>query len=404
MKRKCLPIATAIDATLKLIREREYSPKTVKHYENMFRQFARYAHDHRRYHVTPSLIESFCSYKKPLLAANSQTWVDSTMRRMLDAIEGKYILGKIRRSWRTSEQLERELALLDEFTKENLGWSKSTRIQRIYWMRRFLASLPPCKRTVKWDKLRPVDISNFLRTLPRKAVPARLQAIRGLSAIFRVLFCMGRMSTSLYASIRIPCRLPRKSPALWAKEDALRLMASIDRSQSPGRRDYAILLLAYHLGIRAGDIRTLRLDSLLWEEEIIDFIQKKTGRRIRLPLLPEVGSAIIDYLRHERPTSDAPEVFLRHRAPITPFNFMRNFNEMLILRGLNAGIPRERIIGFHGFRRALATRLLKANHPLPTIAACLGHIDVNTTRRYLANSTDMLREVCIDPESEVASA
>ncbi|HBC93033.1 MAG TPA: hypothetical protein DCZ10_09080 [Pelotomaculum sp.] len=43
--------------------------------------------------------------------------------------------------------------------------------------------------------------------------------------------------------------------------------------------------------------------SLKWDENKIEFTQQKTGKPVTLPLLNDVGDAIIDYLK-VRPQAD----------------------------------------------------------------------------------------------------
>jgi integrase len=91
-------------------------------------------------------------------------------------------------------------------------------------------------------------------------------------------------------------RVPRDAsiPSVWEPELVARLLEVVDRSSPKGKRDYAILLLAYRLGLRVGDIRTLTLDNLDWEAEVIGITQSKTGAPLQLPLTAEVGAALID--------------------------------------------------------------------------------------------------------------
>ena len=88
-----------------------------------------------------------------------------------------------------------------------------------------------------------------------------------------------------------------KVPSVWEPELVERLLAVVDRSSPKGRRDYAILLLAARLGLRLGDIKGLTLDHLHWTTSTIEIVQNKTGEPLVLPLIEEVGTAIIDYLR-----------------------------------------------------------------------------------------------------------
>src|SRR5215831_1012099 len=60
-----------------------------------------------------------------------------------------------------------------------------------------------------------------------------------------------------------------------------------------------------------GDIRTLKLEQLHWEDSIIEVTQSKTGAPLKLPLTNEVGEALIDYLKSGRRQSAHREVFLK---------------------------------------------------------------------------------------------
>ena len=55
----------------------------------------------------------------------------------------------------------------------------------------------------------------------------------------------------------------------------------------------------------------------MWRTNTIEIIQQKTGRALNIPLLADIGNAIINYLLHGRPESQEPYVFLRIQAPYT---------------------------------------------------------------------------------------
>jgi len=90
-------------------------------------------------------------------------------------------------------------------------------------------------------------------------------------------------------------------PSVWEPELVERPLAVVDRSSPKGKRDYPILLLAARLGLRLGDIKRLTLDHLHWTRSTIEIVQNKTGEPLVLPLIEEVGTALIDYLRAGRP-------------------------------------------------------------------------------------------------------
>lgn len=68
-------------------------------------------------------------------------------------------------------------------------------------------------------------------------------------------------------------------------------------------------MLVAKTGIRSEDVRNMRLGNLNWDDKKIEFIQSKTKNSIALPLLSDVGWAIIDYLKNGRPKSEADYVF-----------------------------------------------------------------------------------------------
>src|SRR2546423_1421743 len=77
--------------------------------------------------------------------------------------------------------------------------------------------------------------------------------------------------------------------------------------------------------------------------------QAKPGRRVDLPLLKDVGWAIIDYVRDGRPDSDCPQVFLRHTAPIGPFSDQDHLHQILVKHARTAHVPlgEQRRHGMH---------------------------------------------------------
>jgi len=76
-----------------------------------------------------------------------------------------------------------------------------------------------------------------------------------------------------------------------------------------------MILLTARLGLRASDICGLKFENIHWETNTIALIQQKNRQKIELPLLEEIGNAIIDYLKYGRPVSDLPYIFIRINQP-----------------------------------------------------------------------------------------
>jgi site-specific recombinase XerD len=195
-------------------------------------------------------------------------------------------------------------------------------------------------------------------------------------------------------------------PSFWDPADVTKILEAIDRGNPCGKRDYAIVLLITRLGLRGVDVKRLRFADLDWPGNRLSIVQAKTGHRVQLPLLKDVGWAIIDYIQHGRPRSDCPQVFLRHTAPIGPFSDQDHLHQILAKHARAAHVPvgEQRRHGMHSLRHTLATRLLEGGTPVEQIADILGHQQVASTGVYLKSSLRLLAQCGLDPDAPVSGA
>ena len=174
-----------------------------------------------------------------------------------------------------------------------------------------------------------------------------------------------------------------KIPSFYNVNEIQAIEASVDRSSGVGKRNYAMLLLASRLGLRASDIAHLQFSNIDWEKNEISITQNKTGNPISLPLLSDVGNAIIDYLRYGRFKSESQHVFISSRAPYIPAN------KSIVCSAIQEVISKSKVNtegrrhGPHSLRHSLACCLLKKEVPLPVISETLGHTKTDTTMVYL---------------------
>ena len=246
------------------------------------------------------------------------------------------------------------------------------------------------------------DVSAFYKSqieLDSRTVAAMLTANR---VFFRHLYRTGL--TEGDHSEKLPPVKPNRQfrlPRVWRQEDVLAVLDSIDRGNPTGKRDYAILMLISRYGLRSVDVKTLKLSNLKWDEAAIEIVQSKTGSPLTLPLLRDVGWAIIDYLRNGRPPSECPEVFLTSTVPIRPFGLHScGLNAILTKRVRQAGVRISAEIpkGMHSLRHTLASVMLAKGVELPVISSVLGHLTSEATGVYLHTDIERLRDCALDPE------
>ncbi len=188
-----------------------------------------------------------------------------------------------------------------------------------------------------------------------------------------------------------------KLPSTYTKREIEKLIKSVERSSTTGKRNYAIILIAARLGLRASDIARLKFDSLKWETNTIELTMIKTGRELVLPLLADVGNAIIDYLKYARPESEEPYVFLTERPPHGSFSTSNVVTHIVQRAFRKAGIDvTNRKFGPHSLRHSLGFRMLEQSTILPIMSDVFGHESTESTRYYLRIDLQSMKQCMLD--------
>ncbi len=186
-------------------------------------------------------------------------------------------------------------------------------------------------------------------------------------------------------------------PTTYEKDEIERLIQAVDRGSPKGKRDVTMILLAARLGLRASDICGLKFENIHWETNTILLIQQKTKKKIELPLLEEIGNAIIDYLKYGRPVSDLPYIFIHTNRPYDRLA-EPTLHSIVSFYLRRAGINNvnEKKHGPHALRHSLAGFLLEKKTPLPVISEVLGHTNTESTKTYLKIDLESLRQCALE--------
>lgn len=179
-------------------------------------------------------------------------------------------------------------------------------------------------------------------------------------------------------------------PSVYSDEEISRLLNSIDRSTSTGKRNYAIILLIARLGLRACDTAALTFDAVNERLKQVQLYQKKTGVHLSLPWFDDVKAAIDDYVQNARQDCNDCHVFLmiRRNEPLSPANIGKIVELAFIGSGIDCGNRKK---GSHSLRASLATSLLNAGNSHLTIMQALGQTRIESTKYYAKASIEILR-------------
>jgi site-specific recombinase XerD len=275
------------------------------------------------------------------------------------------------------------------FVKEHKGLAENSLVQIELFVRR-LDRFLHAHQVSDWRQLQVQHLDRFVRQEAAHN-SGRIQRIHKiLRGLMRYLFSLGYLERDWAAALRSPpdYRLAR-TPRALAPAQVLHVLASINRQSPGGKRDFAILLLASCLGVRASEIAGLCLEDLDWKRGVARFIQPKNRRALHLPLSSSLVKALADYLKNERPCpSPYRQVFLGRTAPRRPLS-PRTVSILIARRMRQAGV---RASG-HQLRHAFASELLRLGTPYSTLQELLGHTHISSTQVYTKIDLTQLREV-----------
>ncbi len=216
-----------------------------------------------------------------------------------------------------------------------------------------------------------------------------------LRSFLRYLHNQGLIDQDLAATVISPTRYALEGiPPALKPEDVDTVLAVAKQNRSPvGIRNYTILLLLAHYGLRSGEVVRLRLEDIDWRHDRFRIRQSKSGIQTMFPLLAPVGNALLEYLQTARPRTTIREVFVCAYAPHRPLASPYHIVARLLKK---AGIQAEGRRGPHTFRHARAVSLLRQTVSLKMIGDLLGHRSSASTRVYLKLATEDLRDVALE--------
>ena len=160
------------------------------------------------------------------------------------------------------------------------------------------------------------------------------------------------------------------------------LLKVCDKDTFHGSRDYAIILFLYDTGCRASELCSIQLDEYdQVNGEVL--IRAGKGRKPRRVFLGKKARR-------------AMRVYFKFK-PASEFLWCSRYGENISYWGLNQIIRRlakkaeVEKPGLHDFRRAFCLNMLRAGVDIHSLAALMGHTDLQVLSRYLKQTNEDLR-------------
>jgi len=371
---------------------------TVRHYHCLWRKVKEYMNAHCTQHFDSSVGNKYLLHELGNRDYSNLTKREKDLIKAVDVLSEFHKTGSIQ-TVKEQPIFEGEIGgVIMEYLsyRISLRLKKHTIEEGEQHLYRFFCYLS-ANKIISLNAINQLHILKFIKTISSKFSSLSHHTLESIRGFFKYAYKYNLLENDL--ALIVPKDNFRKQPKLpstYSPREVETMIASIDRGNAVGKRNYAIVLLAARLGLRASDIANLKFENLLWEQSVIELNQYKTGKIIKLPILAEVGNAIIDYLKHSRPKSTEAFVFLLARSPYAPImscTVTGVVNFYFVKSGVNIA---HRKHGPHALRHSLAGILLEKGTILPVISEVLGHQNTASTQYYLRIDLESMKKCTLD--------
>jgi integrase/recombinase XerD len=284
------------------------------------------------------------------------------------------------------------LAGYQQHLAEIRGLATATITQHLAEVRVLLRHALPKGQPLKQLTAKQIEqhIERRARRLSRAALQTSIGYLRGF---LRYGFARRLITTPLDGLERPACYRNEQPPRALDWSLIQRFLGSIDRTGLLGWRDFMILHLMAHYGIRTGEVTRLTLDSIDWPGRALLVDQYKTHSWLMLPLMEETLALLRGYLREGRRPTQRRELFLCAQSPARPLHNSA-VCALFKRRARRSGLPLAQASAY-ALRHSFAMRLFARGVGIKAIGDLMGHHSLVSTAVYLRLQSDMLREVAL---------
>lgn len=284
------------------------------------------------------------------------------------------------------------LAAYQTFLSDVRGLVSATIVQHIVEVNGLLRHLLP-----KGGPLKELTAKSIEKHIERRAQTLSRHTLRTAVGYLRtfLVYCFERrLIPARLDFIDKPVGLRNELPPRALEWPVIqRLLSSIDRTDRGGWRDFMMLHLMAHYGLRPGEVSHLTLESIDWTAGTLHVHQEKTRSWLTLPLKDQSVGLLRRYLKEGRRQSRRSELFLATSTPYAPLS-KASVTHLFKNRVRKSGLPITHEFPY-SLRHSFAMRLFKRKVGIKTIGDLMGHQSIASTAVYLRLQTDVLREVAL---------
>jgi integrase/recombinase XerC len=317
-----------------------------------------------------------CDCPRPVIRTRSD--LRAACAHLLDVLREQHVIAERPRE---VGHIADELRRYDDYMQRVQGLIEGTRDGRLRIVQRLLLH-KFADGPVVIGELQPDDVRKFIaQQLDLRSTTSYATTITSaLRAYLRYRTSCGDRVHGLVGVIARPAHWSLAAlPRALSDAEASRLLSSFVTALPSPRRGYAMVRCALDMGLRCSEVAKLQLADIDWRQGTVTLRRTKSRREDVLPLPPLAGRALADYLRHERPKTTNPAVFVRRQAPRDQPIGVDAVRRVIRDAYRRIGLTHGRA---HALRHTVASRLLDRGGSLKEVADVLRHRSLNTSLIY----------------------
>jgi integrase/recombinase XerD len=256
------------------------------------------------------------------------------------------------------------------------------------------------------DEVRPQAVADFLQgTRPLSAT--WLLKYRVLSSFYRFAISRGYISSSPLPT-NLPKLPPQQTPYVYSNDELHRLIEATSvlhvahsRLQAPMYR--TLLILLYGSGLRIGEALGLTLRDVDLLERILTVRRTKFFKTRLVPIGPRLAQELATHVGRRQqlpmPAAEYSPLFTTRTGNAWPYQHVITlFQRVRRAAHINCPTGEVRPPRLHDLRHTAAVHRVLAwyrsgkdvQRLLPQLATYLGHVNINSTQRYLQMTPELL--------------
>jgi len=184
-----------------------------------------------------------------------------------------------------------------------------------------------------------------------------------------------------------------KPPKFLRPREVQKLFSNLNLSTPADIRTYAMVHIAYTLGLRPVEISRITLDDISFQRETLTLPDRKGDNPITLPVPERTIKAIAAYALNARAQGADRHLFLTSHYPYRPVS--STTVKYFIKKAMKqAGLH----CSPYWLRHTYAQHLLHIGQSIYEIKEMLGHENIQSSNRYITIHIELMRKVLFDEE------